>query len=91
MEIVEEKSDITYRRILGKYNMDPERFLMVGNSVKSDVLPVVEIGGQAIHIPYETTWAHEAVANPDKTKYHEIEHMGELPALVDELSRNIAD
>jgi len=61
VEIVREKSAEVYRTLLGKHVIAPERFLMVGNSLRSDVLPVVEIGGNAVHIPYHITWEHEHV------------------------------
>jgi putative hydrolase of the HAD superfamily len=63
VEIVSEKNEQSYRRILQKYNVQPADFLMIGNSLKSDILPVVHIGGRAIYIPYATTWAHEQVAD----------------------------
>jgi putative hydrolase of the HAD superfamily len=61
VEIVSEKDEGTYRRILSKYDVDPRRFVMVGNSVRSDILPVLAMGGHAVHIPYHVTWAHEQV------------------------------
>lgn len=67
VEIVSEKNEQTYQRILQKYQIQPADFLMIGNSLKSDVLPVVHIGGRAIHIPYETTWAHEMVTDEQLT------------------------
>lgn len=63
VEIVSEKNEQTYQRILQKYNVQPADFLMIGNSLKSDILPVVHIGARAIHIPYATVWAHEQVAD----------------------------
>ena len=64
VEIVAEKDVATYRAILDRHGIEPERFCMVGNSVRSDVLPVLELGGRAVHIPYQYLWAHEAVADP---------------------------
>ena len=63
VEIVSEKNEQTYQRILQKYNVLPADFVMIGNSLKSDVLPVVHIGARAIHIPYAVTWVHERVAD----------------------------
>jgi putative hydrolase of the HAD superfamily len=60
---------------------------MVGNSLRSDVLPVVTLGGHAVHIPYHTTWAHERVDDAVPGTYVQLEHMGLLPAHVDSLSR----
>jgi putative hydrolase of the HAD superfamily len=88
IEIVSEKKTGTYQGLLAKYEIDPGRFLMVGNSLKSDILPVVEIGGHAVYIPYHTTWIHEAVNDLDQANraYFELEHIGLLPDLVDSLS-----
>lgn len=62
VEIVSTKDAATYRRILGAMRVDPPAFCMVGNSLPSDVLPVVAIGGKAVHIPHELTWALERSA-----------------------------
>jgi len=64
IEIVAEKDVATYRAILERHGIPVEGFCMVGNSVRSDVLPVLELGARAVHIPYEYLWAHEAVAEP---------------------------
>ncbi|UOR03552.1 HAD family hydrolase [Hymenobacter aerilatus] len=61
VEIVSEKNEATYRRILTRYQVQPADFVMVGNSLKSDILPVLQLGGQAIHVPYHATWIHEQV------------------------------
>jgi putative hydrolase of the HAD superfamily len=68
IEIVSEKDQVTYQRLLERYGVVPDEFLMVGNSVRSDVLPVIEIGGRAVHMPYEITWEHEHVEGdlPDR-------------------------
>ncbi len=83
-EIVSEKSKDAYGQILRKYDFDPERFLMVGNSLKSDVLPVMDLGAHAVHIPYHTTWVHEQV--PDHvaaaSDHHELAQLNELPQLI---------
>ncbi|MBL9186640.1 MAG: HAD family hydrolase [Opitutaceae bacterium] len=59
VEIVSEKNPETYARILRRHTIAPERFLMVGNSVKSDILPVLTLGGAGVHIPYRLLWEHE--------------------------------
>ena len=61
VEIVSEKDEATYRRVLDAVGVAPEDFLMVGNTVRSDVLPVLAIGGQAVQIPHRVTWSHEVV------------------------------
>ena len=63
LEIVTEKDPDTYRRVMKSVGVDPAAFCMVGNSVRSDVLPVLEVGGRAVHVPYHVTWAHEDVAH----------------------------
>jgi putative hydrolase of the HAD superfamily len=66
IEIVLEKDPDTYARILRRLGVAPERFLMIGNSVRSDVLPVLALGGHAIHVPYHITWEHERVEHHDE-------------------------
>lgn len=77
--VVSEKDEATYRDLLARRGVAPGAFLMVGNSVKSDILPVLALGAHAVHIPYETTWVHEHVegALPD---FPELPHLGLLPA-----------
>jgi putative hydrolase of the HAD superfamily len=80
-EIVGEKSTSTYRHVLEKYALDPSNFLMVGNSLRSDILPVLEIGGQAVYIPNETTWFHEHAdeSEVNQVEFAELERMSQLP------------
>lgn len=87
IEIVADKTEETYRAILSHYKVDAACFLMVGNSLKSDVLPVVAIGGQAVYVPHTLTWEHERVdpAVTQHTRYYELAHISELPGLVDKL------
>lgn len=59
IEIVSEKNAATYERVLGEFSLQPADFLMVGNSLRSDIEPVVRLGGWGIHLPYHVTWAHE--------------------------------
>lgn len=59
IEIMSDKQEADYRKLIRHLDIDPSEFLMIGNSLKSDCLPVLAIGGHAIHIPYHTTWAHE--------------------------------
>ena len=60
IEIVSEKDTATYTRLFEEFDIAPQRFLMVGNSLRSDIAPVLELGGWGVHVPYHTTWAHEA-------------------------------
>lgn len=82
VEIVSEKTSDVYAALLDKTNVAPERFLMVGNSVRSDILPVVEIGGHAVHVPYHVTWAHEAATDHGSDGYHQLERIEQLPDLL---------
>ena len=63
IEIVSEKDAATYTRLFEEFDIAPHRFLMVGNSLRSDIAPVLELGGWGVHVPYHTTWAHEAEAS----------------------------
>src|SRR3546814_7264100 len=57
VEVVDEKDERTYQRILDRHQIHPATFVMVGNSVRCDVLPVLALGGRAVHLPYHVTWA----------------------------------
>ena len=87
IEIVSEKDPPTYARLLEEFGVPASRFLMVGNSLRSDIAPVLELGGWGVHVPYHTTWAHEA----DTRLRHGGERMravatiAELPQAVREL------
>lgn len=84
IEIVSEKDAHSYKKLLEKYQIDPHRFLMVGNSLRSDILPVIALGGKAIYIPYHLTWKHEIPGDlvPGENSYYQIEHLGEIPSLM---------
>lgn len=79
VEILLEKDPATYAKILGRLGVAPERFLMVGNSVKSDILPVLAIGGHAVHVPYHITWELERVDDHDED-FAELASIADLPA-----------
>lgn len=85
VEIVAEKDPETYARVLSRNGVEPGEFLMAGNSVRSDVLPVLDIGGRAVHVPYHVTWDHEQVkASPGQ--FPVLEHLTALPELVESLT-----
>jgi putative hydrolase of the HAD superfamily len=73
VEVVSHKTPRTYAAILARYGVDAERFLMIGNSLKSDVLPVVEIGGRAVYVPAALSWAHEHADVPDEVRDRFVE------------------
>ena len=61
IEVMSDKQEIDYQKMLGRLDCKAENLLMIGNSLKSDVLPVLNIGGHAVHIPYHTTWEYEKI------------------------------
>ena len=84
IEIVSDKKSINYSRVLKHLEIEPKSFLMVGNSLKSDILPLINIGAQAVHIPFHTTWAHETVspAETEDKEFTTLKSISELPALL---------
>jgi putative hydrolase of the HAD superfamily len=84
IEIMSDKNESDYQQLLQKLSISPENFLMVGNSLRSDILPVIAIGGQAVHIPYHITWQHEVVENPDNEAcgYFKLSSITNLPNLL---------
>lgn len=78
VEIVLEKDPATYARILQNRGIAPERFCMVGNSVRSDILPVMALGGTAVHVPYPLLWELEHVEHD--AHFAELESIAHLPA-----------
>ena len=64
IEIVSEKDTATYARLFEEFALAPAQFAMIGNSLRSDIVPVLELGGCGVHMPYHVTWAHEAEAAP---------------------------
>ena len=81
IEIMSDKQESNYRKLLAHLDIEPAEFLMVGNSVKSDIIPVVNIGAQAIHVPFEVTWQHETNHSPaENVNYVTISKISQLPA-----------
>jgi putative hydrolase of the HAD superfamily len=87
VEVVSHKTPQVYRTILARRGVVPERFLMIGNSVRSDVLPVLEIGGWAVHVPAALSWSHEDATVPEsfRHRYFERQTLAELPPLVEQI------
>jgi putative hydrolase of the HAD superfamily len=79
LEIVLEKDTDTYSRLLRRLKIEADRFLMVGNSVRSDILPVMSLGGHAVHVPYHLLWELERVDDHNELVV-ELESLAELPA-----------
>ncbi|QQU03205.1 HAD family hydrolase [Myroides odoratus] len=64
IEVMTDKEKIDYEKLLLRLDVQPEEFIMIGNSLRSDVLPVLELGGYAVHVPFHTTWLHEHIEHP---------------------------
>jgi putative hydrolase of the HAD superfamily len=84
VEIVSEKDGPAYERILRRHGVAPNEFAMVGNSLKSDILPVLELGGAGVHVPYHLTWQHERAELVPATqrRFRQIATLAELPPVV---------
>jgi putative hydrolase of the HAD superfamily len=82
IEIVSEKDPPTYARVLREFDITPNRFLMVGNSLRSDIAPVLALGGWGVHVPYHVTWVHDLLETPptDTTRLRSIDAIAQLPA-----------
>jgi len=89
VEVLSEKNVEAYRAVLRRRQIEPEEFVMVGNSLRSDVVPVVEIGARAVHIPYVMTWHHEHVddAALPRDGWYRLAAIAELSALLDSLDQ----
>ncbi|NJM80624.1 MAG: HAD hydrolase-like protein [Flavobacterium sp.] len=61
IEVLSDKTEVDYTKMLGRLDIKAEEFLMIGNSLKSDVLPILNIGGYGVHVPYHTTWEYEKI------------------------------
>jgi len=84
IEIMSDKQEADYSKLIKHLDIPASEFLMIGNSLKSDVMPVLAIGGHAVHIPYHTTWAHEQVEHHvEHDNFRRVEHIIEiLPSLL---------
>jgi putative hydrolase of the HAD superfamily len=83
VEIVSDKNAATYARVFSRHADGPERAMMVGNSMKSDVLPAIEAGGWGVHVPQPVRWAVEHAEPPlAAPRFRRLEHLGELAALL---------
>lgn len=85
IEILHEKDESTYAAALGRHGIAADRFVMIGNSLKSDVLPVLGLGGWAVHVPYVTTWAMEHAEEPDgHARFRSAPDLFGVPDIVDQ-------
>ena len=89
MEILSEKDATVYQRVFTRHGITPGQFLMVGNSLKSDILPVLDLGGRAVYVPYRITWQAERAEPPqDPTvaaRFFQIGTLRELPRLLEQI------
>jgi putative hydrolase of the HAD superfamily len=84
IEIMSDKQEREYAKLIRHLDIAPNEFMMIGNSLKSDILPVLALGGHGIHIPYHTTWAHEKIEhNVEHENFNQVQSLKELiPLLV---------
>jgi putative hydrolase of the HAD superfamily len=79
VEIMSEKDDANYLKLIRHLDIQPHELLMVGNSLKSDILPVLNIGGYGVHVPYHITWAHEHIEHSiDDEKFKSVENIKDI-------------
>lgn len=77
-EVMENKDEKNWLEVAAKHNLRPEELLMIGNSVKSDIAPVVSLGGWAIHTPHEVVWVHEMMDMPQNDRIIEVKNITEI-------------
>ena len=86
VEIVSDKNASTYDRIFRRHADGPEHGMMVGNSLRSDVIPAIEAGAWGVHVPHELLWEIERAEPPvGATRFRHLEHLGQLPSLLGEI------
>ena len=85
VEIVSDKNRATYERVFTRHGDGPDRAMMIGNSLKSDVVPAIEAGGWGVYVPHELTWVVEHADEPEgHPRFRRIEHLGELTKVIEE-------
>jgi len=83
IEVMSDKKEQHYIQLLHHLDIEPCEFLMIGNSIKSDIIPPLNLGAWAIHVPYHTTWAHEEVdKDPDSNQFFQVNHLNEVLDLI---------
>ena len=92
IEIVSEKDAATYARLFEEFELAPDQFAMVGNSLRSDIAPVLALGGWGVYMPYHVTWAHEAEADvaDDAPRLRRVDNASQLPAAVTDIAQAAA-
>jgi putative hydrolase of the HAD superfamily len=89
VEVVSHKTPAVYAAILSRHGVEPNRFLMIGNSLRSDILPVVDAGGWAVHIPAALSWSHEHADVPPhaKGRYFEVAALESVPDVIEMITK----
>ena len=83
IEVMSDKQEEHYVQLLRHLDIEPAQFLMIGNSLKSDIIPPLNMGSLALHVPFHTTWAHEEVdEDPVSERFFRVEKISEVPALL---------
>jgi putative hydrolase of the HAD superfamily len=83
IEIMSDKKESDFQKLIKHLDVQPDEFLMIGNSLKSDILPVLNLGGHGIHIPYHVTWEHEMVeADTNHPNFRKAGHITDILALL---------
>jgi len=90
VEVVSHKTTGVYAAILSRHGIDPNRFLMIGNALRSDVLPVVDAGGWAVHIPAALSWSHEHADVPPHAhgRYFEVTALEHVPDIIETIAKS---
>ncbi|WP_417273205.1 HAD family hydrolase [Celeribacter halophilus] len=89
IEVVSNKTPDIYRTIFARHNTAPERAMMVGNSMKSDVIPPIEAGAWGVYVPHNYTWEIEHAEAPSThPRFHELPRLTELPGLIDAIQKS---
>lgn len=87
IEIVSEKNEAAYHRLFKEFKVAPAEFLMVGNSLRSDIAPVVALGGMGVHVPYHVTWVHEQAEIPEgAARWRTAATARDIPQAIQELA-----
>ena len=83
IEVMSDKQEAHYVQLLNHLDIEPSRFLIIGNSMKSDIIPPLSLGARAIHVPFFTTWAHEEVEkDPDSDRFIRVEGIRDVLGLI---------
>lgn len=93
IEIVSDKTPEVYQSLLKKHQVSPQRFMMVGNSLRSDIVPVIDLGGWGVYVPYMITWSHEhlEIEPGALTRYFELDNLRELANLIQKIKNGHLD